>query len=1551
MSAIPWAGPDSPLSQFIANDFENRLIAYQAKPDDITEHAKIEAQVNEGGYAERQLLELVQNARDAIYRGTGDGRITVVLTNDSLYCANEGEPFTESGIRALLQSHMSPKRHDEIGRFGLGFKSVLGISTRIDVFSRTGSIGFGVNECHEAILQRIPAYDGPLPGLRLGFVRDVIEARRTDPILDDLAEWATTVVRLTTDGPHAPRLTRDVEGLPAEFLLFSPRVRPLEIHDHRSGNHRTLRADQLADGSWRIDYGDGNHVDWRINRASHRVSDIARANAGEAVGRDQLEISWATPTTGSRSRGAYWAYFPTRVTGSFGGIANATWKTNPDRQGLLDGAYNQELLGAFANLVLRSLADLSTVDDPGRHLDHLPADPGTGDSWWNRSLSETIHKAGPSLPLVPDATGALRVGKDLKLVPEQATDEMLDAWEALGTDRSRWVHRSCLKGVRRARAVRLGATAGTIQAWLQEIASQNPVASAELVFRIASKLMENDLSRSEVLISHIILSSNNNLHRPDDVRLFIDDQRVNTDPDVFTIHPALTTNDVIRTILVDVFGIKTVDATEVLRVHLEQLPQLSKVSMLEWMLDAINQEWHASDERTWRLARASPIDTATDLLSRYRERIVIRCVDGRRRSPWEVLLPNGNDWQPPGVPNSAAIDKAFHQQDYVLLRAIGVVGVPTRDAKTNEPIRVSRSHIMRKYLSWGESEYLRLEGRGRNPVPTDGTITAGPLSVAASLVGVAREEYIRGLFDLSKDDPSVTWYNTANLRAGHHSLPAPAQWAFGSGTLEVPSSLGLHRVQDCVGRQLDRWRLILPVAPQAAFLNPPATLEKVAPETISRAYERCLKLDDVHEAGEFYAAACAAGHEPPSTVLARVGSHSKSVEIGEALLAHAEGLAARVNTRGPLVIVPRADDVRRMKATWGMAVAIDSAPCQLVGERPAELACDRFSGLPSGLSTLLDGITVVRCLHIFRQGDRASTGAPQSPIDWHWDGASRTFRHVERLTDDDVLRLLLEEAGATRESMERAIHAAREAIDERRADELRAIRSDEARFAAMLSAGAIGSRLPGQVVAQVPSDTLSLARAAFALYGSAVLSEYKQELRAAGFHAPGRWGQSDAALDFVHQYGFDDAFAGEHRTELSPFVDVDGPIILGDLHPYQQDIRQRILDHVASTPPRRALLSLPTGAGKTRVVVEALVDALINRSLTGHVVWVADREELCEQAVQAWRDIWRWRGTSHTLRIGREWGGLDGARAPGSPHHRVVVASVQTLRNRVGATDLSQPWASGAACIVIDEAHASTTTSYTAVLAELGLFRGRTPIPLIGLSATPFRGVDDSPDSETAHLVRRYDSNRLDDGVFTSNDAHRFLRKSEILSEADFEVVDGITIVPNESDLKHFRQFRDFSDRILQAIGQDHDRTSRIIERIAAIDESWPTLVFATSVANAEVLAGLLAARGITARAISSKTDRVARRDAIARFRDGTVRVLTNYGVLTTGFDAPKTRAIVVARPIFSPGLYMQAIGRGLRGPRNGGTDRCLIVNVDDNADRFGERLAFRELEHLWGID
>ena len=44
-------------------------------------------------------------------------------------------------------------------------------------------------------------------------------------------------------------------------------------------------------------------------------------------------------------------------------------------------------------------------------------------------------------------------------------------------------------------------------------------------------------------------------------------------------------------------------------------------------------------------------------------------------------------------------------------------------------------------------------------------------------------------------------------------------------------------------------------------------------------------------------------------------------------------------------------------------------------------------------------------------------------------------------------------------------------------------------------------------------------------------------------------------------------------------------------------------------------------------------------------------------------------------------------------------------------------------------------------------------------------------------------------------------------------------------------------------------------------------------------------------------------------------------------------------------------IARGLRGPLNGGKDQCLIVNVEDNVQQFGEQLAFRDFEYLWDSD
>ena len=75
------------------------LLAYEVNPDLVEEHFAIEREIAEGGYGRRQIYELVQNGADAML-GTQGKRIEVVLSNDYLYCANEGESITSDGVRS-----------------------------------------------------------------------------------------------------------------------------------------------------------------------------------------------------------------------------------------------------------------------------------------------------------------------------------------------------------------------------------------------------------------------------------------------------------------------------------------------------------------------------------------------------------------------------------------------------------------------------------------------------------------------------------------------------------------------------------------------------------------------------------------------------------------------------------------------------------------------------------------------------------------------------------------------------------------------------------------------------------------------------------------------------------------------------------------------------------------------------------------------------------------------------------------------------------------------------------------------------------------------------------------------------------------------------------------------------------------------------------------------------------------------------------------------------------------------------------------------------------
>ena len=90
----------------------------------------------------------------------------------------------------------------------------------------------------------------------------------------------------------------------------------------------------------------------------------------------------------------------------------------------------------------------------------------------------------------------------------------------------------------------------------------------------------------------------------------------------------------------------------------------------------------------------------------------------------------------------------------------------------------------------------------------------------------------------------------------------------------------------------------------------------------------------------------------------------------------------------------------------------------------------------------------------------------------------------------------------------------------------------------------------------------------------------------------------------------------------------------------------------------------------------------------------------------------------------------------------------------------------------------------------------------------------------------------------------------------------------------------------------------------------------------------------------------------IRRFRSSANEsiALVNFGVLTTGFDAPRTSAALIARPTKSLVLYSQMVGRATRGERAGGNLEAEIVTVvDPKLPGFGSLSeSFRNWEDVW---
>lgn len=473
----------------------------------------------------------------------------------------------------------------------------------------------------------------------------------------------------------------------------------------------------------------------------------------------------------------------------------------------------------------------------------------------------------------------------------------------------------------------------------------------------------------------------------------------------------------------------------------------------------------------------------------------------------------------------------------------------------------------------------------------------------------------------------------------------------------------------------------------------------------------------------------------------------------------------------------------------------------------------------------------------------------------------------------------------------------------------------------------------------------------FRLLPGPVLVEAAEDLTGNSFEKPEdnalalsrlRWAPGSAAVALLAEH-FSIPFSFLPHSSIAPPtvlpLEVRQP--LPSLHPHQVEVR-KLLEQALRNGEKALLVQMPTGSGKTRTALEALVGVWGSDLKRGSLVWLAHAEELCEQAAESVSRIWTEKARAHA-RLVRFFS--DHEPPPYAVPGSLFVGSLQKVYSRIGTdSSLVDALKAAARVVVIDEAHRALAPSFRSVIESLTQ-EGAT---LVGLSATPGRGVDkDRENRELSNLFgNRLISPRSEEGLIER------LQEAGILARLRRRLIEtGIEVHAQEREIESVRLGFDYGSVVLRTLSKNQARNRLLTEIVKTeVQKKRPTIVFACTVEHARMLSTALNLDGYSAAYVDSEMDREDRRYAIEQFRDGRLQVLFNFGVLTTGFDAPSTRTVVVARPTTSAVLYGQMVGRALRGPKMGGGEEAWVIDVSDNLSRFGGVSGvYDAFDRFWG--
>ncbi len=358
------------------------------------------------------VFELLQNAEDALKRRSGwngSREVRFELTQSNLRVIQYGNPFTFADVKGVCGVGETTKDLTDIGRFGIGFKSVYAITDRPEVHS--GDEDFAIEN----------------------FVFPVAV-----PPVSRAAEQTVFVLPLRSqDADVFPLIADALSKLGARTLLFLRQIEEIawSVSGGANGLYRK-QSEDVREGSRRVTLIGARGGEPPAEETWLIFSREAKTEAGAVAG--FIEIAFLLENDKETKKSSVqpvdhsplYAFFPTVVTTHLGFLVQGPYRTTPSRDNVPPGdPWNVKLVEETAALLLDALEQLKAMNllDVAA-LQCLPIERAKyPEGSMFAPLFEAVRNAMISKPLLPRSTRGWTAAKNARLARTQELRELFDS--------------------------------------------------------------------------------------------------------------------------------------------------------------------------------------------------------------------------------------------------------------------------------------------------------------------------------------------------------------------------------------------------------------------------------------------------------------------------------------------------------------------------------------------------------------------------------------------------------------------------------------------------------------------------------------------------------------------------------------------------------------------------------------------------------------------------------------------------------------------------------------------------------------------------------------------------------------------------------------------------------------------------------------------------------------------------------------------------------------------------------------------------------------------